>query len=164
MFLLSPWPWLDGALAADAAWLDGATISDGAWLDSDDAIPLVLLPYLPDSTSGDDGANVDDNAPMPMVRNGGARRPRRRHPGVMFAVNDTNRTEHVFKTFDEAAAFAVGLARSNGTRVYLDVLVYSPAGAAWWAGDDAAADYFDDPDTSVFERIEIHADSLGSVP
>lgn len=161
MFLPSPWPWFDGAIAADAAWLDGATIADGAWLDHENAIPLVFLSYPPDGASVDDGAH---DAPMPMVRNGGAKRPRRRHPGVEFAVDDANRTEHIFKTFDEAASFAVGLARSNGSRVNLDVLVYSPAGAAWWAGDDGVADYRDDPDASVFERIEIRADSLGRVP
>jgi hypothetical protein len=160
MFLPSPWPCFDGATVADAAWSDGAAVADAVWSDDENATPLVLLSYLPEDPA------IDGSAPTPLVRNGaaGAKRPRRRHPGVEFAVDDANRTEHVFKTFDEAASFAVGLARSNGSRVNLDVLVYSPAGAAWWAGDDAVADYHDDPDASVFERIEIRADSLGRVP
>jgi hypothetical protein len=87
---------------------------------------------------------------------------RRRHPGVEFAVDGAD-GQHVFKTFDEAAAFAVGVAASNGRRTNLDVLVYSPAGAKWWRGDDGVADYKDDPEASVFERIVVRADSEGRV-
>jgi hypothetical protein len=163
MYLPSPWPWFDGALAIDAAWTDSTTHPNGAWQGDEDPISWVFLSHASDGTSLTDPST--DDVLMRQVRNGaaGAKRPRRRHPGVEFAVNDANRTEHVFKTFDEAASFAVGLARGNGARVHLDVLVYSPAGAAWWAGDDAVADYHDDPEASVFERIEIRADSLGRV-
>jgi hypothetical protein len=163
MYLPSPWGWFDGALAIDAARPHSTNHPDLAWHGDEHPIPLVFLPRPPDGAIHADPST--DDVLMPMVRNGaaGAKRPRRRHPGVEFAVNDANRTEHVFKTFDEAASFAVGLARSNGSRVHLDVLVYSPAGAAWWAGDDAVADYYDDPEASVFERIEIRADSLGRV-
>lgn len=164
MFLLSPWPWLDGAISGDAAWFDGAPIADVAWLDDDDSIPLIFLPPRSDDVLDYDV--LDDDAPTHLVRNGaaGGKRPRRRHPGVDFTVDDPNRTEHVFHTFDEAASFAVGLARSNGSRVHLNVIVYSPAGARWWGGDDAVAAWNDDPDASVFERIEVRADSLGRVP
>lgn len=85
------------------------------------------------------------------------------HPGVEFAVDDAAGDERIFKTFDEAAGFAIGLAASNGETIHLDVLVWSREGAAWWGGDDAEDQYDEDPEASVFERLEIRVNGLGRV-
>jgi hypothetical protein len=154
---VSPWFWFDAPIAPEPYLFDVNATA-----------PPFLLPatVFVDDTDGTDDDESGAYDGLAAIRNAApaAKRPRRRHPGVEFAVDDANRTEHVFRSFEEAASFAVGLARSNGARVNLDVLVHSPAGARWWAGDDAVADYHDDPDASVFERIEIRADSLGRVP
>lgn len=86
----------------------------------------------------------------------------KRHKDVEFAVNDASGQERIFKTFDEAAGFAVSLA-SSGRTVDLDVLVWSRAGAKWFMGDDGVASYDEDPEASVFERIEIKADAQGRI-
>ncbi len=82
---------------------------------------------------------------------------------VEFAVDDAGGRERVFKTFGEAAGFAVSIAASNGQTVNLDVLVFSPQGARAYGGDDAVDQYNEDPEASVFERIEIRADVVGRV-
>lgn len=84
------------------------------------------------------------------------------HPDVEYAVDDRS-GERIFKTFDEAAAFALSLAISRGDAT-LDVLVYSEEGAEWYGGDDAVEQYNEDPDASVFERIEIEVNNAGMVP
>jgi len=43
-------------------------------------------------------------------------------------------SEHIFKTWDEAALFALNMAIA-GNKVNLDVLVYSQAGARFVGGD-----------------------------
>ena len=88
----------------------------------------------------------------------------RTHRDVEFAVDDNRGEEHIFKTFDEAVAFAAGLALSTGVRIELDVLVSSRDGAEWWGGSDAADDYDEDPDASVFDRMIIQVTSQGRVP
>lgn len=88
---------------------------------------------------------------------------KRTHPQVDFAVDDASGRERIFKTFDEAAGFAVSLAASRGQAWNLDVLVYGRAGARWLGGDDAVAVYDEDPEASVHERIVIRADARGRV-
>lgn len=84
-------------------------------------------------------------------------------PGdVEFAVDDASGRERIFKTFDEAAGFAVSLAASGRT-VDLDVLIWSVAGARAYGGDDAVELYNEDPEASVFERLEITVNSVGRV-
>jgi hypothetical protein len=85
------------------------------------------------------------------------------HKDVEFAVDDASGKERIFKTFDEAAGFAVAIGVSRGERVDLDVLVYSKAGARWVGGDDAVEQYEEDPEASVFERYEIKVNSAGRV-
>lgn len=85
------------------------------------------------------------------------------HKDLEFAVDDAGGHERVFKTFDEAAAFAVSIAASTGRTVNLDVLAWSPEGARAWSGDSGEEEYHEDPEASVFERIEIKADSVGRV-
>lgn len=85
------------------------------------------------------------------------------HKDVEFSVDDAGGKERIFKTFDEAAGFAVAIAGSTGKTVNLDVLIYSKAGARAWGGDDAVEEYESDPDASVSERIEITAQSVGRI-
>ncbi len=94
-------------------------------------------------------------------------RPRgtaRTHKDVEFAVDDSRGKEHIFKTFDEAVAFAAGLALSTGVRIELDVIVMSRVGADWWGGPDAAEHYDEDPEASVFDRLLVKVISQGRVP
>jgi hypothetical protein len=86
------------------------------------------------------------------------------HKDVEYAVNDASGHQKIFKTFDEAAGFAVSIAVSGTPDVNLDVLVYSEAGAQRIAGDDGLEEYQEDPDASVFERLEIRVNSVGRVP
>ncbi len=89
----------------------------------------------------------------------------RTHKDVEYAVDDASGHERIFKTPDEAAAFAVSLAMSDGRVHNLDVLVFSREGARWYRGSsDGEEEYDDDPEASVFERIEIRANSVGRVP
>jgi len=85
------------------------------------------------------------------------------HPDVEFAVDDASGRERIFKTFDEAAGFAVSLAAS-GRESAIDVLIWSEEGAEAYGGDDAVEQYLEDPDASVFERLEIKVNNAGSVP
>lgn len=85
------------------------------------------------------------------------------HKDVEFAVDDASGNERIFKTFEEAAAFALAIGTSRGESV-LDVLIYSEAGAKAYGGDDAVEQYEEDPDASVFERFEIRVNAVGRVP
>lgn len=89
---------------------------------------------------------------------------RQTHKDVEFAVDDAGGHQRTFKKYDEAAGFAVSIAASSGKRVALDVLVWSRAGARAWGGDDAADAYDEDPEASVFDRIEISVNVVGRVP
>lgn len=96
------------------------------------------------------------------------------HKDVEYMVNDeTMRHPRAFDTFEAAAAYAVDEAArlGGGERVMLDVLVYSKAGAKFYGalayGPDGAAraarEYDEDPDASVFERLELRVDFVGKV-
>jgi len=85
-----------------------------------------------------------------------------RHPDVEYAV-ELGHKEVIFETLADAAPVALSAALAQG-RAYLDVLVHSEGGADWYGGDDAAELYRDDPEASVFDRIELRATSLGRVP
>lgn len=87
---------------------------------------------------------------------------RKKHKDVDFAVDDAGGNERIFKTWDEAAAFAVAIAASRG-HANLDVLIHSRAGAKWYGGDEAVAQYKDDPDASVSDRLEITVNPVGRV-
>jgi len=87
----------------------------------------------------------------------------RTHDDVEFAVDDESGREHTFKTWNEAAGFALMVATSRG-EADLDVLIWSEEGAAAWGGDDAVERYNEDPEASVFERFEIKVNAVGRVP
>jgi hypothetical protein len=84
---------------------------------------------------------------------------RRKHKDVDFQVGRKS-----FDTFDEAAGHAIAMAVSDGRKKEIDVIVWSKAGARWFAGDYGVEVYEEDPEASVFERIEVKAESFGRIP
>lgn len=86
----------------------------------------------------------------------------KKHKDVDYAVDDASGQEQVFKTFDEAAAFALSVAIGSG-EANLDVLIWSTWGAKFYGGDDAVAQYKEDPEASVFERFEIRVNAVGRI-
>jgi hypothetical protein len=86
----------------------------------------------------------------------------RTHKDVEYAVEDARGHERIFKTYDEAAGFALSMAMSRG-RSALNVLIWSEAGAEWYGGLDAEDRYREDPGASVFERFEITVNNVGMV-
>jgi len=85
------------------------------------------------------------------------------HRDVEFAVDDASDRQRIFKSFDEACGFAVGLAASTGKSWNVDVLIHSKAGARSWGGDDAVEQYMEDVDASVSDRIRIKAEDQGRI-
>ncbi len=85
------------------------------------------------------------------------------HDDVEFAVDDASGRQRTFDTFDEAAGFAVVIAASTGKTVNLDTLVWSEEGAAFFAGDDGVEEYLEDPEASVFNRVEISVNNAGRI-
>jgi hypothetical protein len=85
-----------------------------------------------------------------------------RHRDVEYSIK-LGHKEVVFETLDDAAPYVLSAALAEG-RAHLDVLVHSADGAAWYGGDEAVALYQDDPEASVFERIEVRASSQGRIP
>jgi hypothetical protein len=88
---------------------------------------------------------------------------RRTHKDVEFAVDDASGKERIFKTFDDAAGFAVNLALSDGRAHNLDALVSSRAGARFLMGDAGVDEYDQDPDASVHARVIVKAEYVGRV-
>jgi len=94
----------------------------------------------------------------------------KRHKDVEFAVWTARGSsgmrhgdDRYYRTFEEATADAVRLSASRGWKVLIDTIVSSRAGARWWAGDWGAEKYDEDPDASVFQRIEVRASALGGL-
>lgn len=85
------------------------------------------------------------------------------HKAVEFHVADPAGGVHVFKRFDEAAGYAVVSSASRGEKTFIDVLIYSRAGANWWGGSSAVEEYQEDPDASISQRIEVNANNAGRV-
>ncbi len=69
----------------------------------------------------------------------------------------------VYTTMGEAASVAIGVAASTGLTVTIDVCIWSEAGAKAYGGDHGVEQYREDPDASVFERIEVKANALGRI-
>lgn len=86
-----------------------------------------------------------------------------RHKDLEFAVDNAAGEEVIFKSFEQAVAFAVSLSVSQGKAVNVDVLAWSLAAAKAWTGEEGAESYREDPAASVFQRIRIRADDQGRV-
>jgi hypothetical protein len=84
------------------------------------------------------------------------------HKDVEYAVDDASGDERIFGSWDEAAGFALSIAAMRGQST-VDVLVYSEAGARFSGGDDAVEEYLEDPEASVFRRIEVSVNDQGRV-
>lgn len=87
---------------------------------------------------------------------------RKSHPDVEYIVYASS-TDETFASYAKAAAYLVTGLVCHG-KATLDVLIHSAKGARWYGGDDAVEQYNDDPDASVFERIEFRANPIGKVP
>jgi hypothetical protein len=85
------------------------------------------------------------------------------HRDLEFAVDDASGKQHTFKHWDQAAGFAVSVAASTGQSA-IDVLTWSRAGARFYGGHEAVEQYNEDPEASVFERIEVRVNLVGRVP
>lgn len=86
------------------------------------------------------------------------------HKDVEFHVERPDGETKIFKTFDEAAGLAVAIAASGRDDTTIDVIVWSEAGARALYGDDGVEQYREDPEASVFERLEIKVNNAGRVP
>lgn len=70
-----------------------------------------------------------------------------------------------FRDFTEACHHAVAESvQRGGQKVHIDVLAWSRKAAEEFMGDDGAAMYDDDPEASVFTRIEVKAENVGRIP
>ena len=89
----------------------------------------------------------------------------KRHKDVEYHIDlRGNGGTKIFKTYDEAAGFAVQAASSHGEKVNLDIVVWSEAGAKSVMGNEGVEMYREDPEASVFLRIEVKANNTGRVP
>lgn len=88
---------------------------------------------------------------------------KKKHKDVEFAVSGGHGDDAYFDTAEQASVAAVARSIAHGETVTLDVLVSSESGARWYMGDAGVEQYRDDPDASVFERIEVNAQSLGRI-
>ena len=86
------------------------------------------------------------------------------HKDLEFAVDDLSGHQKTFKKFNEACIFAVSLSVSDGRPHNVAVLVFSVSAAKAWDGENGVRCYKEDSEASVFQRIEISARDLGSVP
>ena len=82
---------------------------------------------------------------------------KRRHRDVEFHTAYGK----IVHTLSEAVTLAALQSLSDGEPSYIDVVVYSAAGAAWWDGGER---YAENPDDSVYARIKITARDQGPVP
>jgi hypothetical protein len=88
------------------------------------------------------------------------------HKDVEFAVEfagPRGGQEKMHRSFEEAAGTAIAMAASTGQEVYLDVLIYSKAGARWWGGDTAVEMYEEDPEASISQRVIVRAEDEGRI-
>ena len=73
-----------------------------------------------------------------------------------YHVNLEGSKSRIFNSFNDAAGFVLARAGSTGAAdATIDVICWSKAGARAYGGDDAVARYKEDPDASVFERLEV---------
>lgn len=86
------------------------------------------------------------------------------HKDLEFAVTDAGGQQKTFKHVKDAILLAANVSMMTERPCHVDVLTWSRGAARHWAGDEGAESYDDDPDASVFERLEIQFKSLGKVP
>lgn len=92
-------------------------------------------------------------------------RSRNTHKDVEFHVSGFDNDAFITKSFKEASAEAVRNSIDLGekwTGIY--VVVHSEAGAKWWMGEEGVRRYREDPEASVFDKINVKAQSEGMIP
>jgi len=77
-----------------------------------------------------------------------------------FMVDDCSGQEHAFKTFDEAAGYALIISASTGEDVNIDLCCYDRNAAAALG---VLEEYDLDPDASVTQRMVVHAEFVGHI-
>ena len=86
----------------------------------------------------------------------------RRNEGLEYMVSADGRDAFYTPAGDKAILQAFHWALSSGSAT-LDTLVSSKAGARAHGGDAAVEQYLEDPQASVFERVEIKVNYVGKV-
>jgi len=82
---------------------------------------------------------------------------------VEYHVDMPNGSTRICNDAQQAQLLAVSIAMTGRTAT-IDVVCWTEEDAKAYGGDDAVKRYRDDPDASVFDRIEIRAESKGMVP
>lgn len=80
-----------------------------------------------------------------------------------YHVDSVDGEVSIFENFDDAGAAAIVRAAHCGEAT-IDVVVWSEEGARKFGGDDAVEQYHEDPDASVFERLQVKVNNWGRVP
>lgn len=149
MFHLSPRFWLDDELLT--------LVEPEAFELQPDPVPsdLLLVPAVDTDVLAYD---------IPRNAAPSAARHRRPHRGVEFVVHHPNDDGGTFRTFEDAASYAVESAATTQWRMTLDVRALNRAGARWWGGDRGLAAYDANPGGAALERFIVTAQSQGSIP
>jgi hypothetical protein len=79
-----------------------------------------------------------------------------------FHVDVCGNTQ-VLSTFEKAVETAVIQSIGTGKPIFVDVVVWSKKAAYAFGGSHGVDTYLEDPEASVFQRIEIRANDLGRI-
>lgn len=79
-----------------------------------------------------------------------------------YEINDEDGCPTVFEDLKDACAYATARAITHG-KVTIDVLTWTEEAAREWGGDEAVEAYREDPEASIFERLEVTVNSLGRI-
>lgn len=82
---------------------------------------------------------------------------------VEYHVDLTDSVTDRYEHMEDAAGTAVMVALHKGEAT-IDVVVFNKGGAWKYGGDDAVEEFLEDPEASVFNRIELKVNMLGRVP
>lgn len=85
------------------------------------------------------------------------------HKDVEFHVSGPGIPDEILKNPKTALMRAAEIAIARGSS-QLDVVIWSRHGAKWFEGEDGASRYDEDPDASVYDRIQFRANDMGRVP
>lgn len=86
----------------------------------------------------------------------------RSHKDVEFHIFEVGSDDNIQRRWDKACEAALSHAYRTG-QATIDVVILSEDGARFWGGDNAADHWLEDPDNSVFERLEIKLNNCGRI-
>lgn len=87
------------------------------------------------------------------------------HSDLEFHLHDDNGDSFgTYRTFEDGLAAASRLSAGLDHPVTLDVLIWSEDGARAWGSEEGVEQFLDDPEASVFDRLEVSVRSLGKIP